>query len=80
MDTNKGIDDWQSLVNKPAYTNDEKQVGIVSAIQAENLVVSNGPITPDKYLVPKASIKKFDQGIIYLNDSWEFVKEKYKFE
>ena len=65
---------------KPAYTNDEQQIGIVSAIQAENIIVSNDPITPDKYLVPKNSIKKFDQGILYLSDSWEFAKEKYKFE
>ena len=48
------IDDWQALVNKPVFTSDGKDVGVVSQIQPEKLVVAYGPITPDKYLIPKS--------------------------
>jgi hypothetical protein len=76
----KGITDWQVLVNKPVYSSDGKQVGIVSSVQPEKLVVSYGPITPNKYLIPKSSIKNFDNGIIHINDSSEFVEGNYQFE
>jgi hypothetical protein len=78
-DSNR-IDDWQSLVNKPVYASDGKQIGIVSSIQPEKLVVSYGPITPDKYLIPKSSIKTFDNGIVYLNEKSEYITSTYQFE
>jgi hypothetical protein len=53
-DRNIKITDWQQLVNKPVYTTDGKEVGIVRTVEFENLIVDSGPITPDKYLVPKS--------------------------
>jgi hypothetical protein len=78
-DSNR-IDDWQSLVNKPVYASDGKQIGIVSSVQPEKLVVSYGPVTPDKYLIPKSSIKTFDNGIVYLNEKSEYITSTYQFE
>jgi hypothetical protein len=78
-DSNR-IDDWQSLVNKPVYASDGKQIGIVSSVQPEKLVVSYGPVTPDKYLIPKSSIKTFDNGILYLNEKSEYITSTYQFE
>jgi hypothetical protein len=78
-DTNE-ISDWQVLVNKPVYTSDGKEVGIVRTIQPENLIVDYGPITPDHFLVPKSSVKNFDQGIVYLNKDAKFVEDSYRFE
>jgi hypothetical protein len=78
-DSNR-IDDWQSLVNKPVYASDGKQIGIVSSVQPEKLVVSYGPLTPDKYLIPKSSIKTFDNGIVYLNEKSEYITSTYQFE
>jgi hypothetical protein len=60
-------------VNKPVYASDGKQIGIVSSVQPEKLVVSYGPLTPDKYLIPKSSIKTFDNGIVYLNEKSEYI-------
>ena len=49
MDPNeKTIDDWQVLVNKPVFASDGKEVGIVRSVQPENIIVSYGPVTPDK--------------------------------
>ena len=79
-ENSKEITDWRALVNKPVYSSDGKEVGIVSSVQPEKLVVSYGPITPDKYLIPKSSIKNFDNGIVYLNESSEFVEINYQFE
>jgi hypothetical protein len=75
-----GTRGWQGLVNKPVYSSDGREVGIVSAIQPQHLVVSFGPITPDKYLIPKASIKNVERGIVYLNENTKFVEENYRFE
>ena len=61
-DRNEKISESQQLVNKPVYTVDGKQVGIVRTVQPENLVVESGPITPDKYLIPKSTINNFDLG------------------
>ena len=81
MDPNETtIDDWQVLVNKPVFASDGKEVGIVRSIQPDNVIVSYGPVTPDKYLIPKSSIKKFTDGILYLNDTSEIIDKNYKFE
>ncbi len=77
---NNGISDWQTLVNKPVYTDDGKEVGIVRSIQSENLMVDYGPITPDHFLVPKSSVRDFENGVVHLNRSSQFVESHYKFE
>jgi hypothetical protein len=74
------ITDWQQLVNKPVYTTDGKEVGIVRTVELGNLIVDSGPITPDKYLVPKSSIIGFERGIVNLDKDAKFVEENYKFE
>lgn len=61
------ISDWQSVVNKPAYADDGEEVGIVRSIQSENLLVDYGPITPDHFLIPRLSVKGFDNGIVRLD-------------
>ncbi|HYY66445.1 MAG TPA: hypothetical protein VE622_04900 [Nitrososphaeraceae archaeon] len=79
-ENNLGISDWQALVNKPVHADDGKMIGIVSEVQLEKLVVSYGPVTPNKYLIPKSSIKKFEHGIVYLNEATKFIEDNYKFE
>jgi hypothetical protein len=74
------IDDWQMLVNKPVFTSDGMDVGVVSEIQPEKLIVTYGPITVDKYLIPKSSISTIENGVVYLNETGNFVKRNYKFE
>jgi hypothetical protein len=79
-DRNIKITDWQQLVNKPVYTIDGKQVGIVRTVEPESLIVDSGPITPDKYLVPKSSIINFERGIVNLDKDSKYVERNYKFE
>jgi len=74
------IDDWQALVNKPVFTSDGKDVGVVTQIQPDKLVVSYGPITPDKYLIPKSSVKSIEKGVVYLGENGSFVERNYKYE
>ncbi len=74
------IEDWQALVNKPVFTSDGKDVGVVSQVQPEKLVVTYGPITPDKYLIPKSSITSVEKGVIHLNETGNFVESNYKYE
>lgn len=74
------VEDWQSLVNKPVFASDRRDVGIVSQIQPEKLVVTYGPITPDKFLIPKSSITNIEKGVVYLSETGEEVERNYKYE
>jgi hypothetical protein len=74
------IGDWQSLVNKPVISSDGQEVGIVRSIQPESLMVDYGPITPDHYLIPKSSVKNFENGVIHLKNDSKFVETQYRFE
>jgi hypothetical protein len=56
------------------------KLAIVTAIQPQHIVVSFGPITTDKYLIPKSSVKVVERGIIYLNENTKFVEDNYQFE
>lgn len=81
MESNSNeINDWQSLVNRRVICSDGSQLGEVSSIQPEKLIVIDGSITVDKYLIPKASIKSFENGVVYLNESIEYARDVYKFE
>jgi sporulation protein YlmC with PRC-barrel domain len=74
------IDDWQKIVNKPVFTRDGKDIGVVESIQAEKIIVTSGPITPDKYAIPKSSIVDFDEsGIVRLKEDGKVVEHHYKF-
>ncbi len=39
------VEDWQSVVNKPVYSSNGKDIGIVRAVQPESLITSFGSIT-----------------------------------
>jgi len=74
------IDDWQALVNKPVFTSDGKDVGVVSQIQPDKLIVTYGPITPDKYMIPKSLVRNIEKGVVYLSETGNFVERNYKYE
>jgi hypothetical protein len=74
------VEDWQALVNKPAISNDEKEIGVVTAVQPLHIIVDSGPITPNKYNIPKELVTKFENGIVHLNSSHNDIKMKYEFE
>ncbi|CAN5211984.1 hypothetical protein BH18THE2_BH18THE2_30050 [soil metagenome] len=60
--------------------NDGRELGVVGSIQSENLMVDYGPIAPDHVLVPKSSVKDFDQGVVHLNKDSKFVEDHYRLE
>ena len=63
------IEDWQALSNKPVLSMDEKEIGVVSDVQPLHIIVSSGPVTPNKYNIPKKLISKFEKGVVYLSSS-----------
>jgi len=83
METDKNnviVEDWQTIVNKPVYSKNGKDIGIVRSVQAEYFISSYGPITHDQYLIPKTSIQTIKNGIIYINEDSEYVEKNFKFE
>jgi hypothetical protein len=74
------IDDWLKIVNKPVFTRDGKDIGVVESVQAEKITATFGPITPTKYLIPKSSIVDFNElGVVRLKEDGDFVGHHYKF-
>jgi len=74
------VEDWQSLVNKPLYSSNGKDIGIVRSVQPQFLITSSGSITQDRYLIPKTSVQSIKDGIIYINEDSDFVEQNFKFE
>ena len=74
------VEDWQSLVNKPVISSDEKDIGVVSAVQPLHIIINSGPITPNKYNIPKDLVTKFENGVVYLKSSQNDIQAKYEFE
>jgi anthranilate/para-aminobenzoate synthase component II len=74
------IEDWQALINKPVLSIDEKEIGVVSDVQPLHIIVSSGPVTPNKYNIPKKLICKFENGVVYLSSSQKDVSDNHEFE
>ena len=72
--------DWQQSINNPVYTSDGKEIGFISSIQTDKIVVTSGPLAPDKFLVPKSSIHSFENGTVYLKEDSKLVSSNYQFE
>ena len=72
--------DWQQSINNPVYTSDGKEIGFISSIQIDKIVVTSGPLATDKFLVPKSSIRSFENGTVYLKEDSKFVSSNYQFE
>jgi hypothetical protein len=74
------IDDWQKIVNKPVFSKDGKDIGVVESVQPERIITKYGPLIQDKYLIPKSSIVDFDEmGVVRLKEDGDFVEHHYKF-
>ena len=80
MSSKEWINELQSFVNKPVYASDGRKIGIIYSVQSEKLVVTSGPITPNKYLIPQSSIKSFEKGVVHLADTYDYIDDNYKFE
>lgn len=74
------VEDWQSLVNKPVYSSNGKDIGIVKSIQPEFFITTVASITKDKFLIPKTSLQSINNGIIYIKEDSDFVENNFKFE
>lgn len=74
------IEDWQALINKPVLSIDEKEIGVVSDVQPLHIIVSSGPVTPNRFNIPKKLISKFENGVVYLSSSQNDVSDNHEFE
>jgi anthranilate/para-aminobenzoate synthase component II len=74
------IEDWQMVVNKPVISVDEHEIGVVSEVQPVHIIVVSGPVTPNKYNIPKELINKFENGVVYLSVTKKEVADNHEFE
>jgi hypothetical protein len=75
----EGID-WQKSINNPVYSADGKEIGFVSSVQPDKIIITAGPLAPDKFLVPKSSIYRFENGTVHLKEDSTFISSNYQFE
>ena len=68
------IQNWQELINKPVFSSDETEIGIISDVQPIHVIVSSGSITPNKYNIAKKSVNKFENGVVSLNVDQKYVE------
>jgi hypothetical protein len=71
---------WQESIGKPFYTSDGKEIGFIASIQSDKIIVASGPVTPDKFLIPKSMVRGFENGTVYLRGDSSLVTKKYRFE
>jgi hypothetical protein len=57
--------DWQKSINNPVYSVDGKEIGFVSSVQPDKIIITAGPLAPDKFLVPKSAINRFENLLLF---------------
>ncbi len=72
------VEDWQAVVNKPVYTSDGKDIGVVRSVQPQFIVSSLGRVTEDKYLIPKTSVQIIENGIVYIKEDSDFAEKNFR--
>ena len=74
------VEDWQALVNKPVYTSNGKDIGVVRSVQPQFIISSLGRVTEDKYLIPKTSVQTIENGIIYIKEDSDGAEKNFRIE
>ena len=65
-----GIQDWDSILRKGARTEDSVAVGIVTAVNNENVIITSDG-AKDEFSVPKSEIQSYNGQEVVLNTSYD---------
>ena len=65
-----GIQDWDSILKKGARTEDSVAVGIVTAVNNENVIITSDG-AKDEFSVPKNEIQSYNGQEVVLNTSYD---------
>jgi len=68
--SNAGIQDWDSILKKGARTEDSVAVGIVTAVNNENVIITSDG-AKDEFSVPKNEIQSYNGQEVVLNTSYD---------
>jgi hypothetical protein len=68
--TTAGIEDWDSILKKGARTEDSVAVGIVTAVNDENVIITSDG-AKDEYCLPKNEIQSFNGQEVVLNTAYD---------
>jgi hypothetical protein len=71
---------WRESINKPVYTADGKEIGFVTSIQSDKIIVTSGPVSPDRFLIPKSVVRSLENGTIHLKEDSTLISSRYQFE
>lgn len=68
--TNAGIEDWDTILHKGARTVDSVSVGIVTAVNDENVIITSDG-AKDEYSLPKSEVQSFNGQEVVLNTNYD---------
>ena len=65
-----GIQDWDSILKKGARTGDSVAVGIVTAVNDENVIITSDG-AKDEFSIPKSEIQSYNGQEVVLNTTYD---------
>ena len=65
-----GIQDWDSILKKGARTGDSVAVGIVTAVNDENVIITSDG-AKDEFSIPKNEIQSYNGQEVVLNTTYD---------
>ena len=70
--------DWGEIITKPVYTNDNKHVGHVDGLEADQFIVKDKIIHARYYRLDRELLKVYQDGKVKLKISEQELNSKYK--
>jgi sporulation protein YlmC with PRC-barrel domain len=80
MDTDQRSVDWENVIKKPVYTNDNKYIGHVDRLDEEHLLIKDRIIHARYYQISKKLLDIYQHGKVILKISEQELNSRYKMD
>jgi hypothetical protein len=78
MEKNRHDFEWNSIITKSVYTDDNKHVGHVDGLNDAGFVVKDKILHARYYLIPRELLDTYEYGKVKLKISEEELNSKYR--
>jgi hypothetical protein len=68
--------DSSIIITKEVLSSDKKHIGHADGLDNKNLIVKDGLIRHRYYIIPRESIKDYEDGKVVLKDSQQVIKKR----
>ena len=78
MKNNERDFDWGEIITKPVYTSDNKHVGHVDGLEADQFIVKDKIIHAKYYRIDRELLEEYQDGKVKLRINEQELKSKYE--